>query len=748
MNSALPGQHNYQDAFFKAAQYLAGLTQQQDVWAEAGKVMLNFFGADICAFGERDAEGKIIIQSWTPKEQSFEQRDMATEVVEAVADVLESGFLSVRVIAGPAPVSMVFLPVVQENRNIAVMLAGHRTPERLPHELLNVYLAVTGLVGTTATRLSSERELRKYRRHLEKLVEERTTELTVANTQLQQEITERKRFEKALKQERDKLTSIFETMEDGIYIADSEYRILYSNSALVKDFGPSDGRKCYECIHDYSEPCAWCHMQDVLEGKATHWEHHFLRNTKTFDIIETPLQLENETVKLTIFRDITYRKQAEQELERETAFKGFLNLFYQKAMTMTERELYDLVLEESVRLSESTIGFLHFISDDQQNAIMTTWTRKAFEYCTVPYNTLAQAGNWANCIRLGKPVIYNDFTSAQNQKELPEGHTIVKRIMSVPVVEADNVKLIFGVGNKTTEYDERDLARIQLVANELQKIIEYRRAQEALRILNEGLEQIVLRKTQELVDAQEELVRKEKLSILGQLSGSVGHELRNPLGVMSNAVYYLQAVLPDADNTVKEYLDIIKYEIDNSLRIITDLLGFARTKTPQTTDIFTGQLLKGSLAKCAIPENVSVLMDIPENLPLCVDPQQMEQVLINLITNGIQAMPDGGEIYIGARHAHGTENMERGAGIISDLRSPILDPGFIEISVTDTGVGISEENMKKLFQPLFTTKAKGIGLGLVVCKNLTEANGGRIEVASHLDKGTTFTVILPASPEE
>ena len=225
--------------------------------------------------------------------------------------------------------------------------------------------------------------------------------------------------------------------------------------------------------------------------------------------------------------------------------------------------------------------------------------------------------------------------------------------------------------------------------------------------------------------AQEDLVRQEKLAILGQMSGSVGHELRNPLGVMSNAVYFLKAVHADADETTKEYLDIIGAEIAHSQRIITDLLDFARTTPPRRVAVAAGELVRQSLERCGIPENVTVevAVEVPEELSMLnVDPLQMGQVLTNFITNGVQAMPDGGSLQLATRLVSGNE---------------------MEISVTDTGDGITPENRKKLFQPLFTTKPKGIGLGLVVCKNLVEANGGRIEVESEQGKGTTFAVLLP-----
>lgn len=265
--------------------------------------------------------------------------------------------------------------------------------------------------------------------------------------------------------------------------------------------------------------------------------------------------------------------------------------------------------------------------------------------------------------------------------------------------------------------------------------------EENIRTLNEDL----AKKVEQLVEAQQELVRKEKLSILGQLSGSVGHELRNPLGVMSNAVYYLKMVLPDADQTVKEYLEIIQKEIGNSLQIITDLLDFTRTKSPQRMVVTAEKVVQQSLEHCTLPENVTITADLPDGLPgLNVDPLQTRQVLTNFITNAVQAMPDGGALRVATRQVSSYEFLVSEP----ETREQKQKTDFIAISVTDSGLGISPENMKKLFQPLFTTKARGIGLGLVVCKNLAEANGGRIEVESEPGKGTTFTVLLPAEKEQ
>jgi signal transduction histidine kinase len=204
----------------------------------------------------------------------------------------------------------------------------------------------------------------------------------------------------------------------------------------------------------------------------------------------------------------------------------------------------------------------------------------------------------------------------------------------------------------------------------------------------------------------------------------VGHELRNPLGNISNSVYYLNMKLRDADEKLKKHLGIMEQEIARSAKIINDLLGFAPVKAPDLKEVQINVLVKEVLSRTSVPRNVAVITELREDLPpLMADPDQIHQVFINLILNAAQAMANGGKLEIATR----------------------AEDGFIVTQFKDNGCGIPEESLGRLFEPLFTTKAKGIGLGLAVSKQLVEAHKGTIEVESQVGKGTTFEVRLPIS---
>ena len=256
-------------------------------------------------------------------------------------------------------------------------------------------------------------------------------------------------------------------------------------------------------------------------------------------------------------------------------------------------------------------------------------------------------------------------------------------------------------------------------------ITERKRMEEALREYSERLEGMVEERTKELREAQERLLRQEKLAVLGQLAGGVGHELRNPLGAISNAVYFLNMVLEEPDSEVKETLEILEKEVKTSEEIISGLLDFGRAKPPTWRKADVNEIVQEALSRVTVPENVEVVSQLDEALPIILaDPGQLGQVFGNIIVNAIQAMPEGGRLVVG---------------------SEVPNPEWVAVSFTDTGVGITEESVDKIFEPLFTTKAKGIGLGLALVKTLVEGHGGTIGVESQVGKGTTFTVCLPLS---
>lgn len=245
------------------------------------------------------------------------------------------------------------------------------------------------------------------------------------------------------------------------------------------------------------------------------------------------------------------------------------------------------------------------------------------------------------------------------------------------------------------------------------------------------LEQRVTERTAELRTAldqlsatQQELVRTEKLAFLGQLAGGVGHELRNPLGVMTNAVHYLGLVLQNAPPKVTEYLGILRAQIGLAERIVGDLLDSARVKTPQQEPVPAQQLFADQLQRVAVHRGITVETDVPPDFPyLFVDRVQIGQVMLNLISNAVQA--------IGERDGTLT------------LRARMNGDQKAQLDVVDTGPGIAPEHLQRIFEPLFTTKARGLGLGLSVARSLARANGGELTAASEPGRGSTFTVSVP-----
>ena len=253
-------------------------------------------------------------------------------------------------------------------------------------------------------------------------------------------------------------------------------------------------------------------------------------------------------------------------------------------------------------------------------------------------------------------------------------------------------------------------------------ITDRKRDEEALKRYSESLKELVDERTKQLQQAA-------RLATLGEMATMVGHDLRNPLQVVISMVFLAKEMLISADTprvesqlSITEILDEIEKSCSYMNQIVSDLQGYAGPLNLELVETDIHQLISNAINFLEIPEGVKVSTEVENGLPeITVDPEKIKRVIVNLVNNSIQSMPKGGQITITA--------IRKGESVVLTIR--------------DEGAGIPNENIPKLFLPLFTTKSKGIGLGLAICKRLVEAHRGSIVVASKVNAGTEVTIEIP-----
>lgn len=263
------------------------------------------------------------------------------------------------------------------------------------------------------------------------------------------------------------------------------------------------------------------------------------------------------------------------------------------------------------------------------------------------------------------------------------------------------------------------------VASVFRDVTDQRRAEAKMQRVHEDLERRVVERTAELAEAHDNLLRKERLAVLGQLAGGVAHQIRNPLAAIMNATYVLKRHLSSERHpNVEDAIRIIHDEVRHANVIITGLLDYARVRTPDRHPASIVDLLERILASTAIPSNVLVRRALPvqDEVVREIDSDQLHRAISNVVRNAVEAMPDGGELTM-------------------ELDAKASD---VVISISDTGIGISSQLRSHLFEPLHSTKPMGIGLGLVTARRFVEAHGGRIAYVD-VPVGARFEIRLPAS---
>ncbi|MDD2772798.1 MAG: ATP-binding protein [Elusimicrobiales bacterium] len=255
-------------------------------------------------------------------------------------------------------------------------------------------------------------------------------------------------------------------------------------------------------------------------------------------------------------------------------------------------------------------------------------------------------------------------------------------------------------------------------------------AGDELERLNRSLESRVEARTRELRAAQDELINKERLAAIGQMASVVGHEIRNPLAVINNSAYFIKTKLGAAggvDPKIEKHIAIIESEIQQANGIISEILGFARTRELMPKPVSLNNYMEELLASYPFPQHVEVERQFaPENPRVNIDAEEMKQAVRNVLGNAVEVMPARGALTVSTR---------------------VNAEGLAVIGIKDTGPGIPPDVAEKIFAPFFTTKARGTGLGLAVVKKVLERHRGRVALESAPGAGTLFKLYIPVYKE-
>ncbi len=300
--------------------------------------------------------------------------------------------------------------------------------------------------------------------------------------------------------------------------------------------------------------------------------------------------------------------------------------------------------------------------------------------------------------------------------KLLRGQTSLAEYAETPVIVRDRSERIVAWHN-TVLTDEA--GKIVGTLSSGEDITQRKQAEQELRERQENEKQRI---EAELAKVRDELVRKTRLAALGQVSGSIAHDLRNPLGAVRNASYLLKRRLPADQAPLLDHIAIIEQEVIKADRIITNLLNITRARSPNKEPVDVGAVARAVWKRCVYPEGVRFRIELPEE-PFIVqaDQGQLSQVLSNLIGNAADVLEGEGDCVLEAAR----------------------ESGFDVLIVRDTGPGWSPEVRERLFEPLVTTKTSGTGLGLAICRQIIESHGGTIEAIDGIPHGAAVRIRLP-----
>ncbi len=391
------------------------------------------------------------------------------------------------------------------------------------------------------------------------------------------------------------------------------------------------------------------------------------------------------------------------------------------------------------------------IFDDMTERVKTEDALKESEERLKMAQKIAHVGSWEYYVKEDKaiwseelflifglkPQRFGPNTSEYVARIYPEDREAINKSMErmlfregLPSKASFDYRIIHEDGSVRTIHSERRVREIgednkptRIVGIE-QDITERKQIERKLEEYAKNLEHLVDERTAQLKVA-------ERFSAIGQTAGMIGHDIRNPLQAIAGELFLMKQDVEDSPDgqckrDVQESLVSIQEQVDYMNKIISDLQDFARPLKPELVEVNLCSTIPQLVATVNVPNNIQAMAECDGELPkIKLDVTFLKRILVNLATNAIQAMPDGGKLTIKVAEEANT----------------------VSITVLDTGVGIPDEVKPKIFQPLMTTKSKGQGFGLAVVKRLVEAQGGTISFESKVDEGTQFKLSFPKNPK-
>ncbi|MBF0464466.1 MAG: PAS domain S-box protein [Nitrospirae bacterium] len=556
-----------------------------------------------------------------------------------------------------------------------------------------------------------------------------------------EDITYKKQMEDIIKTERDKLKSIMDTMEDGIYIVTKDNDIDFINKSLLKEFGEVNGRKCYEYFHDRTQQCPWCKNNEVFAGKSVTWEWHSSKNNKTYSLFDTPLRNIDESIyKFEIFHDISDIKKAQAIMKRELDFQRAV-AEVSEALLSPEMDIDDIsviVNKQAMKLTESLHGY---VSETDRSAPEQTvsqynvdnrYLRLAFPKDNDGYDAL-----WGYAIDT-KQAFYTNNPKEHTAYKccIPEGNIPVKRFMCVPAIIKNNLIGNIALSNAERDYTDEDLNIIQRLAAIYAIAIDRKRMDEDLKTLNCNLEAMVKAETEKRQNQEQMLIQQSKMASMGEMIGLIAHQWRQPLNAIGLNIQDLGETYSCGEINDKYVEDIVgstMNQINFMSKTIDDFKNFfIPAKEKQLFNVKTAiEELLSMFVHVFNRSKIHISIKTEQDALLVTEgyPNEFKQVVLNILNNSRDAVVTK------------KKNAPEINGWIELSINNNEGKSKVIVSIKDNGGGIPESIKERIFEPYFTTKgAGGTGIGLYMSKTIIETNMGGSLTVRNCDSGAEVRI--------